>query len=195
MLWPSQNPFHWLSFRKPSMKQNILETIIKSRSTAKGTFTIYFPSFNSVPLPLLYVSQSLFSLSLSLPFTRPLPTLSLSPSLSNIPIFLSLVFPLSGRHSRDSHYQLPNIFERVKSTRLSPLASLHYLIEYVFPRFCFWVNVVSAVFAVWFPLFTCSLSFLAAFWLLCPRNRRGLGGKKTRVAFLSKPSLRLVFIH
>lgn len=145
MLWPSQNPFHWLSFRKPSMKQNILETIIKSRSTAKGTFTIYFPSFNSVPLPLLYVSQSLFSFSLS---------------LSNIPIFLSLVFPLSGRHSRDSHYQLPNIFERVKSTRLSPLASLHHLIEYVFPRFCFWVDVVSAVFAVWFPLFACSLSFL-----------------------------------
>lgn len=129
------------------------------------------------------------SLSLSLPFTRPLPALSLSPSLSNIPIFLSLVFPLSGRHSRDSHYQLPNIFERVKSTRLSPLASLHYLIEYVFPRFCFWVDVVSAVFAVWFPLFACSLSFLLDIWVIgclfvLVNHQHSMGSQRNRRKFL-----------
>ena len=35
----------------------------------------------------------------------------------------------------------------------------------------------------------------AVHFLICLRESRGLGGKKTRVVFLSKPTLRLVFIH
>lgn len=45
-LWPSENLLHWLPFRKPSIKQNILEVIIKCRLISIEIFS-----------PFLFVSR------------------------------------------------------------------------------------------------------------------------------------------